>query len=87
MGKEFGCMPEVGEIRVFKDQDAKRWFVAVYEANESWRELPHSSRDSLAAAEEVLSVIQEARRMKAVENAPFDPENYAWAMRKPMGHA
>ena len=87
MDKEFGCVPEVGEIRVFKDQDAKRWFVAVYEANESWRELLHSSRDSLAAAEEALSAIQEARRVKAVENTPFDPEIYAWAMGKPMGHA
>ena len=87
MSKEFGCVPEAGEIRVFKDQDAKRWFVAIYEANETWRELPHSSRDSLAAAEEALSEIQEARRAKPVEDAPFDPEIYAWAMGNPMGHA
>jgi hypothetical protein len=66
-----------------KDDEA---FVAIYEDNESWRELPHSSRDSLAAAEEALLVIREARN-KAVEDAPFDPENYAWAMGKPMGRA
>jgi len=79
-------VPEVGEIRVFKDQDAKRWFVAVYEANESWRELLHSSRDSLAAAEEASFVIEEAQRGKGREHT-FDPENYAGAIGKPMGHA
>src|SRR5215471_2078689 len=81
------CAEVLGEIRVFKDQDAKRWFVAVYEANESWRELPYTSRDSLAAAEEALSAIQEARRPKAVGDTPFDPEIYTWAMGKPMGQA
>jgi hypothetical protein len=49
VGKEFGCVPEVGEMRVFKDQDAKRWFVAIHEDNESWWESLHSSRGSLAA--------------------------------------
>jgi hypothetical protein len=87
MSKEIDCSPEVGEIRVFKDQDAKRWFVAIYEDDESWRELPHSSRDSLTAAEETLFEIQEARWNRAVEDAPFDPEIYAWATGKPMGHA
>jgi hypothetical protein len=87
MGKEFECLAEVGEIRVFKDQDAKRWFVAIYEDNESWRELPHSSRDSLAAAEEALFEIQEALPGKAGKDGPFDPEIYAWATGKPMGHA
>jgi hypothetical protein len=86
VGREFGCVPEVGEIRVFNDQDAKRWYVAICEDNESWRELPHSSRDSLAAAEEASFVIQETQRGKGREQA-FDPENYAWAIGNPMGHA